>query len=131
MLNVRATAQHHTIQLRILYTPHAFTMREHWYLCLDRCVATVRCKSARHRLTASPQQLHTDNRWVWRLPSGHKMAVRCLQVITADAVIAHITHDNWPNISPASGRNGAKRRGGLSFQIACVHGSCGHPCVQE
>ena len=32
---------------------------------------------------------------------------------TADTVIADITHDDRPNISPASSRHGAERRGGL------------------
>ena len=42
---------------------------------LNRCVARLCCKSARHWLTAATQQLHTDNRCVWRRPSGHTTAV--------------------------------------------------------
>jgi len=37
----------------------------------------------------------------------------CMQVITADTVIAYITHDELPNILSVSSRHGAKRRGGL------------------
>jgi len=36
-----------------------------------------------------------------------------MQAITADTVVAYITHDDRPNISSASSRHRAKRRGGL------------------
>jgi len=60
-----------------VYKVACFTAHENFssYLYLNRCVAGVCCKSARHWLTAAPQQLHTDNRWVWRRPSGHMTAV--------------------------------------------------------
>jgi len=50
-------------------------------LYLNRCVARMCCKSVRHWLTAAPQQLHTDNRWVWHI--GHRdiqlLCFRCTQ----------------------------------------------------
>ena len=39
------------------------------------------------------------------------LCFRCIQAITADTVIAYITHDDRPNISSASPRHGAKQRG--------------------
>ena len=38
------------------------------------------------------------------------LCYRCMQAITADTVIAYITHDDWPYMSSASSRHGAKRR---------------------
>jgi len=45
-----------------------------------------------------------------------------MQAITADIVIAYITHDDRPNISSASSRHGTKRRGGLYIRSmpACI-----------
>jgi len=37
------------------------------------------------------------------------LCYRCMRAITADIVIAYITHDDWPYISSASSRHGAKR----------------------
>jgi len=83
---------------------------DHWKeilynLHLNRCVARVCCKSDRHWLSlmAARQQLHTDNRWVWRRsrPSRHD-SFRCMQAIAADTVIAYITHDNrHDSVKPA------------------------------
>jgi len=69
------------------------------YLYLNHCVARECCKSASHWLTAAPEQLNTDNRWVWCRPrlSAHMIAVVFqMQAITADTVIAYITHENQP-----------------------------------
>ena len=75
------------------------------YLYLNRCIARVCCKSARHWLTAAPLQLHTDNRWVWRRPA--------VVFQMPDTVIAYITHDDRPNISSVSSRHVASLRAGL------------------
>jgi len=40
-----------------------------------------------------------------------------MQAITADTVIAYITHDDRPNIASASNRHGAKQRGDRSHCI--------------
>ena len=45
-----------------------------------------------------------------------------MQAITVDAVIVYITHDDRPNISSASSRHGAKRRGGLCI-VVWLHGT--------
>ena len=62
----------------------------------------------------------------WRLPRSNSMQItdgcgvgqllcfRRMQAITAGTVIAYITHDDRSNISSASSRHAAKRRGGLN-----------------
>ena len=55
-----------------------------------------------------------------------------------DTVIAYITHDDWPNISPASSPHGAKRLGGLcaftdaacTLYAASVYVTLGCPSVR-
>ena len=66
-------------------------------LHLNRCVARVCCKSVCRWLTAAPYELHTvaDGRGVVQL-----LCFGRIQAITADTVIAYITHDDRPNIGP-------------------------------
>ena len=47
------------------------------------------------------------------LETWQMLCFRCLQTTTADTFIAYITHDDRTNISSASSRLGAKRRGRL------------------
>jgi len=75
-------------------------------------VARRCCKSARHWFATaaySNSTQITDGCGV-----GQLLCFRCMQTITADTVIAYVTHNDRPNISSASSRYGAKRRGGLS-----------------
>jgi len=76
------------------YFKHLFKLNfltEHLYL--NRCVATMCCKSARHWLTALPWQLHTDIRWACRPhPVGHD-GVGHDNSCVSDV----ITHDDLPN----------------------------------
>ena len=63
------------------------------------------------RLCPSNSAQTTDRRGVghiWQL-----LCFTCMQAITVDNVISYITDDDRPNISSASSRRGAKRRGGL------------------
>jgi len=80
------------------------------YQSLNHCVARVCCKSARHWLTAAPSN---STQTTHACGVDQLLCFRCMQAITADTVIVYITHDDRPNISPASCRHGAKRRGGL------------------
>jgi len=48
---------------------------------------------------------------------GQLLCFTCMQAITADTVIAYITHDDRPNISSASSQHGAKRRSGMYIII--------------
>jgi len=80
------------------------------YQSLNHCVARVCCKSARHWLTAAPSN---STQTTHACGVDQLLCFRCMQAITADTVIVYITHDDRPNISSASCRHGAKRRGGL------------------
>jgi len=62
---------------------------------VNRCVVTVCCKSTRHWLTAVPQHVTqiTDGCGIGYRDMCQLLYFRCLQVITADTVIAYITHD--------------------------------------
>jgi len=79
----------------------------------NRCATRVCCKSARHWLTGahSNSAQMTDGCGVGNRDTWQLLCFRCMQAITADTVIAHITHDDRPNISLASRRHGATRRG--------------------
>jgi len=62
------------------------------------------------------------------------LCYRCMRAITADIVIAYITHDDWPYISSASSRHGAKRHrlrqfvsGTLNTVVVVVVGGSGGP----
>jgi len=44
---------------------------------------------------------------------GVPLCFTWMQAITADTLIAYITHDDRPNESSASSRHGTQRRGGL------------------
>jgi len=73
---------------------------------------------------AAPLQLRRDDRWVWRRPAV------VLQM--PDTVIAYITHDDWPNISPASSPHGlcAFTDAACTLYAASVYVTLGCPPVR-
>jgi len=77
---------------------------------LNRGVARVCCKSAYDELMAVPISSTQITMGVvsatWQL-----LCFTCMQAVTADAVIAYITHNHWPKISSASSWHAAKRLG--------------------
>ena len=81
-----------------------------WRRHLNRYVGRVCCKSARHWLTAAPTPPSNCTQITDGCGVGQLLCFRCIQAITADTVIACITHDDRPNISSASSGHGAKRR---------------------
>ena len=73
--------------------------------------ARMCCKSARHWLTAAP---HSNSTQITDgCGIGQLLCFRCMQTITADTVIAYVTHNDRPNISSASSQHEGMRRGGL------------------
>ena len=75
--------------------------------CLNRCVAVVCRKSARHWLTAAPS-------------NSTQITDKCGVGHDSCCVSDAITHYDRPNISSASDRHGAKRHGDV-FILICVY----------
>jgi len=79
------------------------------YSQVNRLSQPLCCKSARHWLTAVP--IATDNRWVWRRPSGRMAAV---------VFRAHACDTCWHCYRPRYPRRPVKRRGAGTQRVSDV-----------
>ena len=64
------------------------------YLCHNRCVARVCCKSVDHWLTAA-HAYSNSTQITDGCAIGQLLCFRCMQAVTADTVIAYITHEEY------------------------------------